>query len=246
MAEQPLLEGETTPVLVFGPARRTRHLSGYLLILGYRSVPAEDLPGALRALAANPGIRVGMLAGDHDLPDASAVLAEIRDPARDHLIWALFGMRPSDDDTPALRRAGVRFLLADPFTDEELRFVLNEAHHADAQDAPRLEERVPASFRARVVTKTGERVAHVCNLSMTGAYLATPRPTLRGGIVELHLPLEPGEVAVQVQVVWNNVPGNLRRPHAPIGMGVRFIQMPEATTKQLRSYLDESIRTYRL
>jgi hypothetical protein len=246
VAEHPILEGETTPVLVLGPAGRTRHLAGYLLVLGYRSVPAEDLQGALKALASNPGIQVGLLASEHDLPDAAAVLAEIRDPARPRLTWALFGMRPAGDETPGLRAVGVQFLLADPFTDEELRFVLNEAHHADAPDTPRLDERVPASLRARVVTKTGERVAHVCNLSTTGAYLATPRPTLRGGIVELHLPLGEQELALHAQVVWNNVPGNLRRPHAPIGMGVHFIQVPEKAAAALRAFLDERIRVYRL
>jgi hypothetical protein len=245
VAEPPILEGETTPVLVLGPARRTRHLAGYLLVLGYRSVPVEDLAGALKALAANAQIRVGLLAGDHELADAAAVLTEIRDPSRPRLTWALFGMRPSADETPDLRDAGVEFLLADPFTDEELRFVLNEAHYV-GHDAPRLEERVPASVRARVVTKTGERVAHVCNVSTTGAYLATPRPTLRGGIVELHLPVGDEELALHAQVVWNNVPGNLRRPHAPIGMGVHFIQVSEDAAKTLRTFLEHRSRAYRL
>jgi hypothetical protein len=240
------LDRDATPVLVLGPAGRTRHLAGYLLVLGYRSIPVEDVADALHALAANESVRVGLLAGDHDLPDPAPLLREIRDPARPRLVWALFGMRPSAAESVALRGAGVRFLLADPFTEEELRFVMNEAHQEDGRARLRVVERVPTTLRARVVTKTGERLALVSNLAMNGAYLATPRPALRGGVVELRLPLDDGEVALRARVMWNNVPGNLRRPHAPLGMGVHFLDVPAEVSASLRKFLDQRMRAYRL
>jgi hypothetical protein len=63
-------------------------------------------------------------------------------------------------------------------------------------------------------------VAVVCNLSTLGAYLATPRPAMRGGTLRIEVPLDEGEVEAQGLVMWNNVPGNLRRTNVPVGMGV--------------------------
>ena len=45
------------------------------------------------------------------------------------------------------------------------------------------------------------------------------------GTVELRAGLPGGDAVVDAEVVWNNVPGNLRRANAPIGMGVRFVDM---------------------
>src|SRR6185369_15784924 len=144
-----------------------------------------------------------------------------------------------------LRRAGVHFALFDPFTDEELRFVVNEAHHAGSPEIPRIDQRVPTHMRARVTTKTGERVAVVCNLSTVGAYLATPRPALRGGTVQVMVPLDEGDVEVEGLVMWNNVPGNLRRPNAPIGMGVRFTEVLPEAKAALDRYIAERAKAYR-
>ena len=234
-------------MLVLGPDRRARTLSGYLLLLDYRGLGAETVPSALSILAhqATP-IRVGLLASDHGLPDAAAALREIGSVATMPIVWSVFGQRPDATQAAALRRSGVRFVLAEPFTDEELRFVLNEAHHIGSVDIPRLETRVPVSLRARIGTRNGERVGHVCNLSLVGAYVATPRPTLRGGVVDLHLPIEGREVTLSARVVWNNVPGNLRRANAPIGMGVRFVDVPPEASAALKKLLHERGQAYQL
>ena len=92
---------------------------------------------------------------------------------------------------------------------------------------------------ATVVSKTGEKSAILYNLSLHGAYLITPRPTLRGGTVELRAGLPGGDALVDAEVVWNNVPGNLRKANAPIGMGVRFIDMDAAVYDALRRYMKE-------
>jgi len=234
-------------VLILGPAERARFLAGYLLLLEYRAAGAKDQGAALRVLAqAAPAIRVALLATDHGLPDATAALREINQLSPAPLEWIAIGRRPDDAELRALRSAGVHFALFDPFTDEELRFVVNEAHHAGSPDIPRVDQRVPTHMRARVTTKTGERVAVVCNLSTVGAYLATPRPALRGGTVQVMVPLDDGEVEVEGLVMWNNVPGNLRRPNAPIGMGVRFTEVPPEAKAALDRYIAERAKAYRL
>lgn len=235
------------PVLVLGPERRMRQIGGHLLVLEYRGLPANDVASAWRALAdARSPIRVGLLASDHGLPAPGAALREIHAAAGRELTWAVFGPRPTETDAKELRESGARFLLAEPFNEEELRFVLNEAHHSGSASSPRHDARVPVSFRARVVTKTGERVALVCNLSQVGAYLATPRPALRGGTIDLFLPLDDGEVQLRAQVMWNNVPGNLRRAQASIGMGVRFLDVPAEVSARLARFRTERRRAYHL
>lgn len=234
-------------VLILGPAERARLLAGHLLLLGYRAAGAKDLSAALRVLAlASPPIRVGLLASDHGLADAAAALREIASLLPHPLQWIAIGRRPGASEIELLRGAGVHFALFDPFSDEELRFVVSEAHHAGSPEVLRIEQRVPTLVRARVTTKTGERVAVVCNLSTLGAYLATPRPAMRGGTLKIKVPLEDGEVEIQGLVVWNNVPGNLRRPNVPVGMGVRFTEVSTETTAALLRYMAERERAYRL
>ncbi len=110
----------------------------------------------------------------------------------------------------------------------------------------RTELRVPTLIRARVTSKTGERVAVVCNLSKLGAYLATPRPAMRGGRLQIQLPLEAGDVEIQSLVMWNNVPGNLRRPNVPVGMGVRFTGVSDDANAALERFIVERAKAYRL
>jgi len=235
-------------VLILGPEERTRLIGGRVLLLNYRSTRAEDLDGALRAQNATPlSIRAALLSTDHKLPDVRQALRSLTERSpRGGIHWIAFGKRPDPDQIAALREAGVTLALFEPFTDEELRFVINEAHHLGRQDTPRSEERVPSNLRARVITKTGERAALVYNLSTGGAYLVTPRPALRGGPVQVHLTLPSGEAVLDGQVVWNNVPGNLRRPNAPVGMGVRFVEVPADVMSGLLEYVGERARAYRL
>jgi PilZ domain len=235
------------PVLLLGPDSSVRRIAGPLLLLGYRGVPANDAGSVRRAQErGGPMACAGLIASDHGLPDAAASIREIHELLAGSLVWTVWGTRVEGDAAHALRAAGVRFALADPFSEEELRFVLNEASQLHNTDAPRMDARVPTTLRARVVTKTGERLALVCNLSLSGAYLATPRPALRGGRVELELPLPESDVRVIADVLWNNVPGNLQRAHAPVGMGVRFVEVPAEAEPALRAFLAERAAAYRL
>jgi len=251
MADVTLVSGTDTnarqQVLVLGPAERARFLAGHLLLLGYRATGASDVAAALRILAlASPPIRVGLLASDHGLPDPGMALREIAALSPHPLQWIAIGVRPDAAEIERLRGADVQFSLFDPFSDEELRFVVSEAHHAGSPEARRIEQRVPTLIRARVTTKTGERVAVICNLSTLGAYLATPRPAMRSGTLTIQLPLKDGEVEIQGLVLWNNVPGNLRRANVPVGMGVQFTEVSPAAVIALKHYIEERAKSYRL
>lgn len=241
--------GEREQILVLGPEERSRTLASRLSLLGAcRGVRAEDLESALRAQAASPrAFPAGFVASDHGLPDLREALRVLgAHGAGGSMRWAAFGPRPAPDALTRLRSAGVGFALFEPASDEDLRFVLNQALHRDGSAIPRVEQRVPADLPARIVTKHGEKVALIYNLSATGAYVATPRPTLRGGSVQLLFSLPGGEVLLGAQVVWNNVPGNLRRFNAPIGMGLRFTGVPEDLQEELLRWVETRARAYRL
>jgi len=241
-------QGERPQVLVLGPEERTRPLAGRLSLLGCcRGVQATSLDGALRAQAAAPrSFAVGFLATEHGLANLDETLRVLGEHGvAGAMRWVAFGPRPAADALAALRRAGVRFALFEPTSDEELRFVVNQALHGETS-VPRDEERVPADLPARIVTRNGEKVALIYNLSATGAYVATPRPTLRGGSVKLLFSLPGGEVTLDAEVMWNNVPGNLRRFNAPIGMGLHFTSMPADVRAELLGWVAKRAQAYRL
>ena len=234
-------------ILVLGPEEAARNLAGRLSLIGAgRGVRVSDPDMALRAQsAAALPFAVGFLSSEHGLEDLPKALCELGQAhASGPLPWVVFGPRPGPTVRSSLREAGVRFAIFDPATDEELRFVVNEARYASAPALPRLEQRVPADLPARILAKNGEKVAVVYNLSITGAYVATPRPTLRGGSVRLSFSLPGGEASLQANVVWNNVPGNLRRFHTPIGMGLRFTETPTDVQSELDGWVEERVRSY--
>jgi hypothetical protein len=41
-------------------------------------------------------------------------------------------------------------------------------------------------------------------------------------------------------VVFTNVPGNLHRPNLPVGMGVRFAEVPELAAAAIRRLVAEA------
>jgi len=64
--------------------------------------------------------------------------------------------------------------------------------------------------------------AQLYNLSERGAFLETARPSTVGAEIDVELQLPNGPRSLPANVLHTNVPGNLLRPHVPIGMGIRF------------------------
>ena len=228
----------TVLVVGFGPT--ARELGGRLLLVHYRARTAETLAEAIA------DVRDARAALVHSsLDDEGELRALVRSGSDGPFPVVASGPRPGKTTVRALRRAGVELALFEPFENAELRFVLNRAIHGQG-DCSRGDVRVPTALDATAVGGTGEKHVSVYNLSRGGAFLETMRPTSEGGRITLRLPLPDGPVEVQAVVVTTNVPGNLQRPNLPMGMGVRFADVPEAAGRAIARFVAQRDAAFRI
>ena len=229
-------------LLLEGAGERLADLAERLALLGI--VPLR---------AASPEQAAQLLEGQRRLPCRAACLAAplasdglerwlapLRQ-ASPPLPAVVVGPRPAAELRARLREAGLRLALWEPYDDGALRFQLNRALHAeeDANADPRRQTRVPTPLLARVLLGDRAREALVYNLSVSGAFLETPRAAVRGARVELELPLPEDHVKVAAHVIYSNVPGNLERPNLPYGMGVVFDAPSPEASGAIRRYVEQ-------
>lgn len=230
-------------ILLLGFGDQRKALAGRVFLLRLKTAWAETLEEARETVAGGEPRAVVI----HARPRFDvAGLADLgKDSPHGRLTLAVLGAQPPERQLEAFRQAGTTLCLWEPFSDGELRFVLNQALHG-LEGCSRGEVRVPTDLSARVESATGEKPASVYNLSVSGAYLETMRPTSNGGRVMVELPMAGGMLRVQARVVSTNVPGNLQRPNLPMGMGVQFFGVEPATSSALAGYVEERGRAYRL
>ena len=238
---------ERPTVLLLPLEGRLDDISGRLLLVHYRGRIVSSLPEAERVLRSErPPIRAALISSEPGVADLARTLQALREASIDKVLrFIAVGPRPAESVRQKLGFAGVDWALYDAFTDTELRFLLNQSSHDGQKGERREEPRVPTSLVAKVKTPTGNKVALVYNLSTTGAYLETMRPSQVGNRIGVELPLPDCTIEVTAEVVSTNVTGNLRKENLPRGMGVRFqspsrdaesalLQFVEARTNALR------------
>lgn len=229
----------STTVLVVGFGSAAGEISGRLLLIHYRGRHAETLQEAVDEAEHAQAALV-----HSSLADEAGLRALVRAGAGGALPIVASGPKPEKRELRALRRAGVEIALFEPFLDSELRFVLNRALHHERSS--RGDVRVPTPFDATASGGTGDKRVGVYNLSRSGAFLETLRPTPEGGQIVLHLPLESGEIEVEARVITTNVPGNLQRPNLPMGMGVKFVNLSDSAAQAIASYVNDRDALYRI
>jgi hypothetical protein len=193
---------------------------------GLRVVRAAT-PDAVARLSRLPeyAFRVALVSAEFPLPALEAAVQPLRQRLDEgDLVGLVFGERPGPEASEAFDQLGFTLTLWRPFDDHTLRFQLNRAFlRGRRMGAARTELRVPMECRARVSGGHRSKDAFVYSLSRRGAFLATPRPSATGARVEVNLMLPDRQLTLPARVVHTNVPGNLQRACAPIGMGVRFL-----------------------
>ncbi|MDX1650574.1 MAG: PilZ domain-containing protein [Myxococcota bacterium] len=221
-------------------------LSGRVRRLGLRTVRAKTSDEAVAAFR-DPRFRIGAVVIPPELPalDLERAVAALRGAGEGgELPLLAAGTRPDADLRARLRRAGVRFALWSPVDEPTLRFQLNRAL-ADAASAEekrardRRALRVPAQWPVEVSSGGRCKAATLTSLSASGAFLATPRPSLPRALLHFTLPLPSGDMRVAAEVVMTNVPGNLAKRNLPLGMGVRFRGVSDEVETQVRAFTEE-------
>ena len=238
---------ERQTVLLLPLEGRLDDLSGRLLLVHYRGRIATNLAEAERLLRSErPPIRAALIPSEPAVADLARCLQTLREASVDKLLrFIAVGARPAEGVRQKLGFAGVDWALYDGFTDTELRFLLNQAAHDGGKGERREETRVPTTLVAKVKTTTGTKVAMVYNLSTTGAYLETMRPSQAGVRVTVELPLPAGVLDLAAEVVSTNVTGNLRKENLPRGMGVRFDNLTPEAASALLQYVEERTNAFR-
>lgn len=211
--------------------------------IGYRTLRAKSPEDAFRLVEEHRHlVGVALIPPDLaviDLPGALAALAA--SAPNGQLSYIVNGQPPGPEALDELREAGVRLALWEPYDDGRLRFQVNRALSLDdAGGLPRRETRAPVDLAAQVFQAGRQKPARVYTLSSGGAYLETPRPTMRGARVEVEMAIGAGPVRAVGVVVYTNVPGNLHRTNLPVGMGVRFSDLSDPASAALRRLVAEA------
>ncbi len=213
---------------------------------GLRVVRAAT-PDAVARLARLPeyAFRVALISADFPVPALEAAVQPLRERLDEgDLVGVVYGERPAPEAGEDLERMGFTLTLWRPFDDHTLRFQLNRAFlRGRRMGAARTELRVPMDCRAKVTGGHRSKEAFVYSLSRRGAFLATPRPSATGAKVEVNLMLPDRQLTLPARVVHTNVPGNLQRACAPIGMGVRFLDPSPHVQVELDRIVENRHRT---
>ena len=219
---------------------------GRLLLNAFRGRPVRTLEEATELASSHESLHAALLPTSFDFAGRAVDIERLRKSARSpRLRFVAAGDAPDDDARQRMGRAGVDFLLAEPITDSELRFVLNAAVWQSGKGDARRSPRVPTDLVARVHAGTGAKVASIYNLSVGGAFLETPRPSQEQAQVEVEIPLPSGMKRLRARVVLTNVAGNLKRENLPRGMGVQWVDAGLDERAALEAFVEEQMARFR-
>ena len=75
-------------------------------------------------------------------------------------------------------------------------------------------------------------------LAEHGLFFETPRASMRGVEVSLELQIAGHVLPAEGRVALSNVPGNLKNPKLPVGIGVRFTSVARENLQTIRQAVD--------
>lgn len=215
---------------------------------GVEALYANDLDEA-SLLARQEGERLrGALAPSSGLP---AQAAEILDVLAPHTrirpaSLVLVGPRPPDDAVTALRAAGLRWCLWEPYEPAELRFLAALAVWEGSDSNLRIEPRVPTALRASVTLSGRIRPIRVLDLTTAGAFLELDAPPAPGRQLGLEIALPNGPIQIVAHVRWVRAAAAARAPDQPAGAGVEFSPPRPAEAEALRAQMIAGMARYEL
>jgi hypothetical protein len=219
-----------------------------LLDLGIDLLYAADLDEAI-LLAAQESQRLGAVlipsSFEVDLIEGliSRVCSKLAAGPRSLIIA---GHEREPEFVERLRDHGVEWAVCEPYDDRELRFVMTAAMSTGHTGERRKHLRIPANIETTVFMGRHRKKVVVHDLSLTGAYFATPHPFLEDSRVSLEIPLPNGPVLGNGLVVNAKTADKPGRPDVPEGMGVAFNNLSPESYERLQDFVEGWIDRFRL
>ena len=150
-----------------------------------------------------------------------------------------YGKVPGRAERKHLRQAGVLLALWDGYDEGMLRFQINRMVSGENQNAVRGARRAPTHTPVRIRVGGREKVGVLYSLSESGCFIESPRASMDGARLTMIFVLAEHQYEIDGTVAFANVPGNLQRPNLPLGMGVRFDEIPPMLRNPLAEFIQE-------
>jgi len=227
--------------LIENEPAETERLARQLVRLGIEPLRVADLAEAMD-LVKSRAYTIGAVLLPGDLPPALVRKALRSMRRREPMLPAMaYGKRPGSRQLEGLRRADVLLALWEGYDEGALRFQMNRMLSGETQQTVREARRAPWHEPVRISVGGREKPGTLYSLSERGCFIETPRASMDGARLRLAFDLEGEPVEIDGIVVFANVPGNLQRPNLPLGMGIRFGEMPRALVRRIGERVRERI-----
>jgi hypothetical protein len=156
------------------------------------------------------------------------------------------GLEPPEPLARALCAGGAGWLLAEPYDERELRFVVSAAMAVGDERDRRKGLRVPTCVATALFMGRYRKDATLHDLSVGGAWFSAPDPFEPGSAVNVDIELPEGRVTGKARVVNARSEPQPGRADLPVGMGVAFTQLTPRSPEVLQAHVEARIRRFRL
>lgn len=226
-------------LLIESDPDRSDAIATQLVRLGVEPIRVADLAEAVALVKAQEyAIEAIILPSDLATRPVHKALKSMR--RRQPVLPAMaYGKAPDGKQAKALRQAGVLLALWDGYDEAMLRFQLNRLIAGETPSVVRRSRRAPTHLPVRVTVGGRDKDGTLYSLAEGGCFIESPRACMDGARLMISFELEDWRFEVPGEVVFANVPGNLQRPNLPLGMGVRFGEMPKASEDRLKRFIQE-------
>ena len=230
-------------LLIDSDPNRSDAIATQLVRLGVEPIRVDDLADAVGLVKAwEYAIEAIILPSDLPSGPVHKALKSMR--RRQPVLPAMaYGKAPEGKQAKALRDAGVLLALWDGYDEAMLRFQLNRLIAGETPSVVRGSRRAPTHLPVRVSVGGREKEGTLDSLAEGGCFIASPRASMDGARLTISFELEDWRFELPGVVVFANVPGNLQRPNLPLGMGVRFGEMPAASRDRLKRFIQKRMET---
>lgn len=219
-----------------------------LLELGIDTMYANDLDEAA-LLSRQEMARLGVVLASSEGPRAhienivNRVCAPL-DAGVSSLV--LVGPEMSEEKAGSLRELGISWRICEPYEERDLRFVLSLVMSKEHTDDRRKSLRIPTEIPTTIFMGRHRKDVIVRDLSLSGAYFASPHPFMPESQLSIEIPLPEGTFLAKGVVRNAKTADVARRADVPDGMGVEFSHVNEKSMNLLQGYFDAWIERFTL